>query len=773
MLATRRAPRYLRLSKRLSLPNSPSQFPHLHTTFPNRSTDSATPSPQLLLAPPAITIKPAVEEYVRQIREQYGDCLPAGLLEEGEYRIYERYYGRPTRLLQPGETLHHFPPPKTPAEEALYAQVAQRIAHPEAVGAEEEEEEGRGGGDEDLHAHGSPPRHFRAHPLTDVGRFASSHIKLPPLVRERTESVIAGAAPSHLADSAHNTLGGPRLQFSPSYARKRSKHLLTIPLNPINNRMSDMDANVFLTAVMPGLYAQCLSSLTELRKRLGGDWVLGGDGGEPGVNNVLDVGGGGAGVLAWRSVVEAEEETRKDLLSERTGKPPSGPDGKALPAARERSGLRAVVVAGPTTLRQKVSKLLDDTLFIPRVPDIYFENIHYTPGASTEKNNAQPRKLYDLIIATNRLLPIVKLFYRRQVIEQLWSHLNPNGGVLLMIERGTPMGFEAIAYARSTILKDYIKDVGKAFQPLPTTNAHGSANPTVEKGPGAIIAPCTNHEECPMFATGPTDGTRRKDYCRFSQRYERPGYLQRLMEESSKNHEDLEYSYVAFRRGVDHRTDTKNKISPTIDDFGITPVSGEPNTPAQNPYTASQLRNYSLTLPRIILPPIKRDGHVILDVCTPTGSIERWVVPKSLGKPEFRDARKSGWGDLWALGAKSRNKRNIKIGDGKKRFMSKLIAIKDPHGDGVRAIVKDKRTTLLKAQKKKKKEAKKVARLQRKLGARERHAEMVNQHKEEKERRLQKAMTEKEAREMHREIVRMHREWKGKKQREMRMQKKE
>ncbi|CUS10966.1 unnamed protein product [Tuber aestivum] len=29
------------------------------------------------------------------------------------------------------------------------------------------------------------------------------------------------------------------------------------------------------------------------------------------------------------------------------------------------------------------------------------------------------------------------------------------------------------------------------------------------------------------------------------------------------------------------------------------------------------------------------------------GSIERWVVPQSLGKLEYRDARKSGWGDLW------------------------------------------------------------------------------------------------------------------------------
>ncbi|CUS15848.1 unnamed protein product, partial [Tuber aestivum] len=43
--------------------------------------------------------------------------------------------------------------------------------------------------------------------------------------------------------------------------------------------------------------------------------------------------------------------------------------------------------------------------------------------------------------------------------------------------------------------------------------------------------------------------------------------------------------------------------------------------------------------PRIILRPIKCHRHVILDVCTPTGSIERWVIPKSLGTLEYRERR--------------------------------------------------------------------------------------------------------------------------------------
>ncbi|CUS15850.1 unnamed protein product, partial [Tuber aestivum] len=68
-----------------------------------------------------------------------------------------------------------------------------------------------------------------------------------------------------------------------------------------------------------------------------------------------------------------------------------------------------------------------------------------------------------------------------------------------------------------------------------------------------------------------------------------------------------------------------------------------------------------LTLPRIILPPTKRDSHIILDLGTLMGYIKYWAVPKSLRKLGCRDARNSGWGDLWALGAKARISRNIKI----------------------------------------------------------------------------------------------------------------
>lgn len=51
---------------------------------------------------------------------------------------------------------------------------------------------------------------------------------------------------------------------------------------------------------------------------------------------------------------------------------------------------------------------------------------------------------------------------------------------------------------------------------------------------------------------------------------------------------------------------------------------------------------------RIVSPPIKRGGHVIFDLCTPSGEIERRVVGREgVGPAGFRHARAAKWGDVW------------------------------------------------------------------------------------------------------------------------------
>jgi len=53
---------------------------------------------------------------------------------------------------------------------------------------------------------------------------------------------------------------------------------------------------------------------------------------------------------------------------------------------------------------------------------------------------------------------------------------------------------------------------------------------------------------------------------------------------------------------------------------------------------------------RLVRAPLKRDAHVILDVCTPQGTFERRIASKGKLRDEpgaYRAARKSRWGALW------------------------------------------------------------------------------------------------------------------------------
>jgi ribosomal protein RSM22 (predicted rRNA methylase) len=93
--------------------------------------------------------------------------------------------------------------------------------------------------------------------------------------------------------------------------------------------------------------------------------------------------------------------------------------------------------------------------------------------------------------------------------------------------------------------------------------------------------------------------------------------------------------------------------------------SGLPTVPViqdKNELEAA-LRQEAFGWSRLIFPPLKRSGHVILDGCTAggtkwqyiylhtvhalTGKIMRMIIPRSQGKQPYYDARKSVWGDIF------------------------------------------------------------------------------------------------------------------------------
>lgn len=129
-----------------------------------------------------------------------------------------------------------------------------------------------------------------------------------------------------------------------------------------------------------------------------------------------------------------------------------------------------------------------------------------------------------------------------------------------------------------------------------------------------------------------------KFWCHFSQRVQRPAFLMKT-KHSKQNAEDSKYSYVVIRRG-------------------------------QRPTSDSTMETQSYEWPRIISPPLKKNGHVVLDVCSKEGEIQRMTIPKSQGKIPYRDARKSAWGDLFPHNSK--NKVVTRVSKGEQELVEAL-----------------------------------------------------------------------------------------------------
>ncbi|KAL8821187.1 MAG: hypothetical protein Q9191_007361 [Dirinaria sp. TL-2023a] len=520
--------------------------------------------------------------------------------------------------------------------------------------------------DDDKYSRGD---YTRTHPLTAAARSRTSPstVELPKAtVVEPIAALLRDAPNKHMKEVAHKTFGGAGLPNSTATPSSANRHLQQAPiaLEASQTYMGAMQSNVFLAAIMPGAYVSIMNTLVEIRKRLGSKWLrdlIGKEGGP----RILDAGAGGAGVQAWRELLRAEWETMF---------PDGVPPEKSAPVGK------ATVVTGSNELRHRASRLLENTTFLPRLPDPKFARDYLTLG---EQNTAQPRKQYDIIIAPHTLWGLKEDYMRKAHVQNFWSLLNPNGGILVIIEKGVPRGFELVAGAREMLLKRHIASTALT---KPDSVGDSELN-DVPKEPGMIIAPCTNHTQCPMYITaGKSSG--RKDYCHFSQRFLRPRYLQNILSERDRNHEDVRFSYIAVQRGVDQRSlhdvlqgeEAREAALAGYED--VTPTENEesPQDVAKKMFEGPL--PHTLGLPRAILPPIKRRGHVVLDLCTPAGRIERWTVPKSFSRQAYRDARKSQWGDLWALGAKTAVPRNIRIGRIDKKVSRKAIDELDTSASG-------------------------------------------------------------------------------------------
>ena len=642
----------------------------------------------------------AITEVVREARNIFGDYLPQDALNAGELILYKRLYGEPLEMEEAEDddleldgneteqnTLFNAEGEKVEYELEDEDEIAEDTGN--VVDCKKKKKEiskehyspmtlddaGRAadiakivGGDivddpdddgDNVYEDGGRER---AHPLTSFGRFAT-HPRTTFIPKETFTEPIQGmlrdVSNKHLREAAEKIFDGAGLPKSPLTPRiGRAKEKVAIPLEAGQRSMTPMEANVFMSVVMPPVYASIQSTVIETRKRLGASW-LNGLLSKQGGPRVLDAGSGGAGALVWNEITSAHWNSMNMK------------DQKKAPLP----GSKMVVLTGSDALRKNVSQLLDNTTFVPRLPDLV--NIRDKPTLEDDRP-AQKRKLFDVIISSHSLFPLQEEWQRKQYVENLWSMLSDQGGVLIMLEKGINRGFEAIAGARELLLDKHIA-VPDGQATFYSKDSDVSSDGADKRTPGMIIAPCTNHERCPLYqVTGHAVG--RKDSCSFQQRYIRPPFLQNILGAKDLNFDDVDFSYISILKGEDLRRREFSSWEHVSDPLSAPRVSQE--NMAQNADSQTQsaaviqqgFEDYDPTwsstiipppahvLPRMIMPPFKKAGHITMDLCTPQAEIRRWTIPRSFSRQAYRDARKSQWGDLWALGAKTNIARNLKVG---------------------------------------------------------------------------------------------------------------
>ncbi|KAJ3487116.1 hypothetical protein NLI96_g3758 [Meripilus lineatus] len=256
---------------------------------------------------------------------------------------------------------------------------------------------------------------------------------------------------------------------------------------------------------------------------------------------------------------------------------------------------------------------------------------------------------------------------RKALVKEIWES---GAEMMILIDHNTTAGYENIAEAREVLLRMGRKELeNPEAAELEVRGSH-------------VIAPCPHDGACPLYHPGAS-----KLICSFSQRLQTPQFL-RKTKHSGIGHEDIGYSYVAIRRGprpvraqttvgrvggvgkrelvklsskqasvtellVDGESHSTGTSGESVEDVQIKSDVGQhgENAIVESSLLGDELdialRAEAYNWPRLVFPPLKRSGHIIIDGCTQEGKIMRMTIPKSQGKQPFYDARKSSWGDIF------------------------------------------------------------------------------------------------------------------------------
>ncbi|CAH6722211.1 probable S-adenosyl-L-methionine-dependent RNA methyltransferase Rsm22p, mitochondrial [[Candida] jaroonii] len=210
-----------------------------------------------------------------------------------------------------------------------------------------------------------------------------------------------------------------------------------------------------------------------------------------------------------------------------------------------------------------------------------------------------------------------------------------------------------------------------------------------------IIAPCAHHSKCPLQMGDPKyykipSHKHKLSWCSFDNIVERPKYTmelkkgKRLATNWDKSADDG-FGLDNLNKGTLRNLQGKGRPGGKNTEngqFSYLIAQRSSNSPEEikkinyeREFNSSKLlENSEMNWPRIISIPTKIKNNVKLKTCAPSGNIEIWQIPKSMGKQIYHDARKVKQGDLWALDKKSVQVKN-QLGDVKREkldILSKL-----------------------------------------------------------------------------------------------------
>ncbi|GAA6046363.1 hypothetical protein JCM3770_004883 [Rhodotorula araucariae] len=244
---------------------------------------------------------------------------------------------------------------------------------------------------------------------------------------------------------------------------------------------------------------------------------------------------------------------------------------------------------------------------------------------------------------------------RKDLVRAMWDS---GAEVIIVIDRGTPAGSSMVVEAREQLLMFGRREAMRAkgvtevevdqdllnagFEVVPEVAEEVEVDPSLGS---FVVAPCPHDTACPLHRST-------KAFCHFSQRVKTPAFL-RHTKHSSRGEEDAKFSYVVIKRGQrpvsPAHTSAFSGLLATLEKDGLPAAEGQAaaSVVLSSPVDETTDVPSELAWPRLIAAPKKRTGHIIMEVCTATGEIERHTIPKSQGRQAYYDARKAAWGDTF------------------------------------------------------------------------------------------------------------------------------